>query len=188
MNEIVESARSVPMSWRALFEGIPGRLVGGDVGSVGAVGEAHDDSRQVKPGDVFVAVRGRSVDGHDFAAKAIAQGAVALVVEREISGAAVPQLIVENAAAVLGILVARSKGDPAAQLTLIGITGTNGKTTTTYLVESIVSAAGWLAVKASAMAARAVQGDFMQSLRSGKDWWGLTRGSGRPGCCGAAQA
>lgn len=142
MNEIVESARSVPMSLRALFEGIPGRLVGGDVGSVGAVGEAHDDSRQVKPGDVFVAVRGRSVDGHDFVAKAIAQGAVAVVVEREISGAAVPQLIVENAAAVLGILVARSKGDPAAQLTLVGITGTNGKTTTTYLVESIVSAAG----------------------------------------------
>lgn len=142
MNEIVEAARSVPMSLRVLFEGIPGRLAGPDVGDVGSVGEAHDDSRQVKAGDVFVAVRGRSVDGHNFVEKAIAQGAVAVVVERELPGVRVPQLIVENAAAVLGILVARSKGDPAAQLTLVGITGTNGKTTTTYLVESIVSAAG----------------------------------------------
>lgn len=145
MNEIVESARSVTMSLRALFEGISGRLVspeGAEIGALGTVGAVHDDSRQVKPGDVFVAVRGRSVDGHDFVAKAIGLGAVAVVVERELPGLAVPQLVVASAAAVLGVLVARSKGEPAARMTLVGITGTNGKTTTSYLVESILKAAG----------------------------------------------
>ncbi len=140
MNEIVESARSVTMSLRSLFDGIAGQLVGG--GEDVVAGAVHDDSRQVKPGDVFVAVRGRSVDGHDFVDTAIAGGAVAVVVERELWSVKVPQLIVENAAAVLGILVGRSKGEPAAQLTLVGITGTNGKTTTTFLVESILKAAG----------------------------------------------
>lgn len=141
------------MSLRALLEGISGRWVGASgaasgaaidaaIDEIGEVHEVHDDSRQVKPGDVFVAVRGRSVDGHDFAAKAMAQGAAALVVERELPGATVPQLVVDNAAAALGVLVARRKGDPAKQLTLVGITGTNGKTTTSFLVESIVKAAG----------------------------------------------
>lgn len=140
MNEIVESARSVTMTLRSLFDGISGQLVGG--GEDVVVGAVHDDSRQVKPGDVFVAVRGRSVDGHDFVDTALGRGAVAIVVERELAWVKVPQLIVENASAVLGILVGRSKGEPAAQLTLVGITGTNGKTTTTYLVESILKAAG----------------------------------------------
>jgi MurE/MurF fusion protein len=144
MNEIVESARSVAMSLRSLFDGISGRFAGleGGAGEVAAVGDVHDDSRQVQPGDVFVAVRGRSVDGHAFVATAVSRGAIAVVVERELPDVAVPQFVVASAAEVLGLLVARSKGSPAQHLTLVGITGTNGKTTTTYLVESIVAAAG----------------------------------------------
>ncbi len=150
MNEIVESARSVTMSLRALFDGISGRWVGegGGIGEGGGgpeevgVGAVHDDSRQIQAGDVFVAVRGRSVDGHAFVDTAIGRGAAAIVVERQLPAVKLPQFLVEDAAAVLGILVARSKGDPAARMTLVGITGTNGKTTTTFLVESILAAMG----------------------------------------------
>ena len=65
-----------------------------------------------------------------------------MVVERAQPGLAVPQLVVADAALTLGLLVARRAGDPAARMTLVGITGTNGKTTTSFLVESILSAAG----------------------------------------------
>jgi MurE/MurF fusion protein len=142
MNEIEEPARSVIMTLRLLFEGIPGRLIGDSAGNrASVVNSVQDDSRKIKPGDVFVAVRGRQVDGHDFVAVAVARGASAVVVEREFPGLAVPQLIVENAAVALGTLVGRSMGRPAEHLSLIGITGTNGKTTTSFVVESILAAA-----------------------------------------------
>jgi murE/murF fusion protein len=99
------------------------------------------DSRMVEAGDVYVAVRGMRADGHAFVPAAIARGAAAVVVEHELD-VAVPQLIVADGAAALGRLIARSLGDPARAMTLVGITGTNGKTTTTYLVESILAAAG----------------------------------------------
>ncbi|MEZ4362686.1 MAG: UDP-N-acetylmuramoyl-L-alanyl-D-glutamate--2,6-diaminopimelate ligase [Kofleriaceae bacterium] len=132
------------MSLRALFDGIAGELhePSGAGAAPAAIGAVHDDSRQVRPGDVFVAVRGRSVDGHDFLARVIEAGAAAVVVERLQPGLAVPQLVVADAAATLGVLVGRSHGDPAARLGLVGITGTNGKTTTSYLVEAILRAAG----------------------------------------------
>jgi murE/murF fusion protein len=100
----------------------------------------QDDSRRVAKGDLFVAVKGMSVDGHDFAAKAVEQGAAALVVERRLR-LKVPQLIVEDAGYALGILAAHAAGNPGDRLSTVGITGTNGKTTTSYMVEAMLQAA-----------------------------------------------
>nr|MBA3820774.1 UDP-N-acetylmuramoyl-L-alanyl-D-glutamate--2,6-diaminopimelate ligase [Deltaproteobacteria bacterium] len=129
------------MTLRDLIDSLAGsaRLIGDASGQVGAV---RSDSRAIEPGDVYVAVRGLRADGHAFVPTALAQGAAAIVVERELEGVVGPQVIVPNGAAALGVLVGRALGDPAKQLVLVGITGTNGKTTTTYLVESILVAAG----------------------------------------------
>ncbi|MCE9579054.1 MAG: UDP-N-acetylmuramoyl-L-alanyl-D-glutamate--2,6-diaminopimelate ligase [Deltaproteobacteria bacterium] len=127
------------MQLRTLIDGLEGARLDGD-GAV-LVRAVHDDSRRIEPGDLFVAARGGRVDGHDFVATAIARGAVAIVVERRLE-VAVPQVIVPNGRRALGALVARSKGSPAAAMTMVGVTGTNGKTTTTYLIESILAAAG----------------------------------------------
>src|SRR5688500_6010224 len=107
-----------------LIQVLSARVVGDAAVEVGAV---RDDSRAVANGDVFVAVRGRRADGHAFVGAAVAAGAAALVVERPVD-AAVPQVVVENAAEALGVLTARAAGRPAAQMALVGITGTNGKT------------------------------------------------------------
>jgi murE/murF fusion protein len=114
---------------------------GGDTGDL-EIGAVRADSREVIAGDLFVAVRGRRSDGHAFVAQAIARGAAAVVVEHELAGLGVPQVVVPDGAFALGCLTGRAAGDPARRLALVGITGTNGKTTTTYLVESIVAAAG----------------------------------------------
>ncbi|SPF35775.1 UDP-N-acetylmuramoyl-L-alanyl-D-glutamate--2, 6-diaminopimelate ligase [Candidatus Desulfosporosinus infrequens] len=94
------------------------------------------DSRCVQPGDLFACVPGFQVDGHDFATRAIASGAVALVVERLLPFD-VPQIMVANVRQVLGFLAAQVYGCPSEQLELVGVTGTNGKTTITYLIEKI---------------------------------------------------
>jgi len=127
------------MTLRQLIAGLPGaRLIGDGNVDVRAV---HEDSRKVEAGDVFVAVKGLRSDGHAFVKMAVERGAAAVVVEREVD-AKVPQVVVPSTSRALGHLVARLLGNPAASMTLIGITGTNGKTTTTFLVESILKAAG----------------------------------------------
>ncbi len=128
------------MTLRDLIDGLTGARLIGD-GAVD-VSKVTADSREVGKGDVFVALKGMRSDGHAFVPTAIEKGAAAVVVEQEQPGVSVPQVIVPAGAAALGVLVAKSLGDPAKQMTLIGITGTNGKTTTTYLVESILRAAG----------------------------------------------
>jgi murE/murF fusion protein len=126
------------MMLRQLIADLPGaRLIGADR----EVRSVQDDSRKVEAGDVFVAVKGLHVDGHEFVAKAIERGAGAIVVERELE-VTVPQVVVASTATALGLLVGKSLGDPGKAMTLIGVTGTNGKTTTTYLVEAILRAAG----------------------------------------------
>src|SRR5918999_616148 len=108
--------------------------------STRATGLAHD-SRKVTHGDLFVCVPGRTTDGHDHASQALGAGAIALVVERPLSAGA-PELVVTDARKALGRLAAELLRRPAEALELIGVTGTNGKTTTAYLLESILRAAG----------------------------------------------
>lgn len=102
------------------------------------------DSRTVAPGALFFCVRGQTQDGHDHAGRAVEAGAAALVVEHEVPlpGRRVPQLVVGNCRAAMGTLAAPFFGDPSRVVAVAGVTGTNGKTTTTYLLESIFRASG----------------------------------------------
>ncbi|MEA2348009.1 MAG: UDP-N-acetylmuramoyl-L-alanyl-D-glutamate--2,6-diaminopimelate ligase, partial [Thermoleophilaceae bacterium] len=98
-------------------------------------------SRDVAPGALFFCVPGFRTDGHDFAPDAIQRGAVALVVERPL-GLDVPEVEVTDARAAMAAVAARFNGDPTATLRMCGITGTNGKTTTAYLVRDLLEGAG----------------------------------------------
>ena len=107
---------------------------------VPCAGVTHD-SRQVRPGVVFVALRGLKADGADFAPQAIAAGAAAVVAERE-GSASVPWIAVKDARVALAWLAAEYFEHPSRRMQVVGITGTNGKTTTSYLVNAIFEAAG----------------------------------------------
>jgi UDP-N-acetylmuramoyl-L-alanyl-D-glutamate--2,6-diaminopimelate ligase len=103
-------------------------------------GVTHD-SRRVEPGMVFVALRGLKEDGVRFAPQAIAAGAIAVVAETPGSGG-LPWIVVRDARLALALLAAEFFGHPSRQMQVVGITGTNGKTTTSYLVSAIFEAAG----------------------------------------------
>src|SRR5512143_1763480 len=90
------------------------------------------DSRSVRPGEVYVAVRGSQADGHRFVPDAVRRGAVAVVVEQA-QQAGVPEIVVRDGRRAALTLGAAWYGHPARRLTLVGVTGTNGKTTTTGL-------------------------------------------------------
>src|SRR5688572_33344954 len=98
------------------------------------------DNRLVGPGSLFFCVPGFTRDGHDFAPDAIARGAAALVVARPL-GLGVPEVRVEDVRSAMAVAAARFYGDPTARLPVVGITGTNGKTTTAFLVRSLMEAA-----------------------------------------------
>jgi UDP-N-acetylmuramoyl-L-alanyl-D-glutamate--2,6-diaminopimelate ligase len=100
------------------------------------------DSRAVSPGCLFFCIPGAVADGHDFAIDAISAGAAALVVERPLD-VAVPQVIVGSVREAIGPMAAELFGHPGAAMTLVGVTGTNGKTTSTYLLEAVFRTAGW---------------------------------------------
>ncbi len=100
------------------------------------------DSRQVKPGNLFVCISGFAVDGHKFARSAVEQGALAIVAERDLGDIGVTCIQVPNSRLALAHLAAEFYGHPDQKFCLIGITGTNGKTTTTYLVKSVLEAMG----------------------------------------------
>ncbi len=102
------------------------------------------DSRSVQPGDVYCCVRGQTFDGHKFIDDAVARGAVAVVVDAPASTVrpGVVVVSVKNVRDVLGPIASRMFSHPAASLTMVGITGTNGKTSTTELLASILRAAG----------------------------------------------
>jgi UDP-N-acetylmuramoyl-L-alanyl-D-glutamate--2,6-diaminopimelate ligase len=114
-----------------------------DIGGLAVTGVTHD-SRRVRPGDLYAALPGSSAHGARYAARAVDAGAVAVLTDA--AGAAmidgVPVLVVADARAVLGRVAARVYGEPARDLLVVGVTGTNGKTTTSYLVESGLRAAG----------------------------------------------
>jgi UDP-N-acetylmuramoyl-L-alanyl-D-glutamate--2,6-diaminopimelate ligase len=122
------------------------------------------DSREVVPGALFCCVPGDATDGHDHAAEAVASGAVALVVERALD-LPVPQAVVASVRAEIGPLSAELHGHPSRRLRLIGVTGTNGKTTTTYLVEAIARAAGEAAGVIGTVATR-IAGEEMPQPRT----------------------
>jgi UDP-N-acetylmuramoyl-L-alanyl-D-glutamate--2,6-diaminopimelate ligase len=105
------------------------------------VGELAYDSRAVIPGTLFFCVEGAREDGHAFAAEAIERGAVALVVERPL-GVTVPQLVVDDTRAAMAVAAVAFYDHPSRELTVAGVTGTNGKTTTCFLLFAIFAAAG----------------------------------------------
>lgn len=108
-----------------------------------------EDSRQVKPGSVFVAIKGEHYDGHQFVRQAQKQGAVGVVVEEGFEthdppGGEIPSALirVKNSRKALGLLAAKLSGMPSAHLRMVGVTGTNGKTTVTHLAKSLLEVQG----------------------------------------------
>lgn len=104
------------------------------------------DSREVRPGTLFVALAGATRDGHAFIATAVAAGAAAVLLDRsrvaEFANLTVPLLVVDDTRAALGLLAAAFYRHPARELAMVGITGTNGKTTTSFLLEAVLRNAG----------------------------------------------
>ncbi|TML33225.1 MAG: UDP-N-acetylmuramoyl-L-alanyl-D-glutamate--2,6-diaminopimelate ligase [Actinobacteria bacterium] len=105
------------------------------------IGDLAYDARAAGPGSLFFCVPGTRADGHDFAADAVANGAVALVVERPVD-LDVPQLVVPDVRRAMAPLAEEFFGRPSEELQVAGVTGTNGKTTTAFLLYSILAAAG----------------------------------------------
>ncbi|ASV66042.1 UDP-N-acetylmuramoyl-L-alanyl-D-glutamate--2,6-diaminopimelate ligase [Cytobacillus kochii] len=101
----------------------------------------ENDNRKVEEGSLFVCIKGYTVDGHDFAASAVEKGAVAVISEKELS-LKVPVIVVKSTRRALSLLSDAFYGQPSQQLHLIGVTGTNGKTTTTHIIDKILSDAG----------------------------------------------
>lgn len=128
----------------ASIDRVPGRVSRNAVPSVGVCGVAYD-SRRVRPGDVFVAYNGFHTDGHRHIADALARGAAAVVYEDATfdDQLTVPALRVTNARPALGYIAAAIAGYPAQRLRVVGITGTDGKTTTTYLTAAALDRAGF---------------------------------------------
>ncbi|MBA5865702.1 MAG: UDP-N-acetylmuramoyl-L-alanyl-D-glutamate--2,6-diaminopimelate ligase [Nitrospira sp. CR1.3] len=101
-----------------------------------------DDSRAVAAGSLFMAVRGERVDGHAFIAQALQAGAVGVVTQAPVEAGTLPYVRVSDSRKALGYMGSRFYGDPSARLTMVGVTGTNGKTTTTYLCKALLEGIG----------------------------------------------
>lgn len=121
----------------AMTENIKHRLVGSDA----EITEIAYDSRKVKPGMLFCCINGTYKDGHEYAESAVKAGAAALLVERELPFD-VPQIIVENSRVAMAEIAENFFGHPLEGIPVVGITGTNGKTTTTYMIKAICEKAG----------------------------------------------
>jgi UDP-N-acetylmuramoyl-L-alanyl-D-glutamate--2,6-diaminopimelate ligase len=129
------------MTLRTLLDPIEARDVQGSLDV--EIGGIAYDSRRVRPGDAFFALTGTRVDGAAFARQALAAGAVALVVGKDVAADGVTVVRVVEPRRALALAAARFHGRPDRALKIVAITGTNGKTTTTYLLEAIFRAAGW---------------------------------------------
>jgi UDP-N-acetylmuramoyl-L-alanyl-D-glutamate--2,6-diaminopimelate ligase len=129
-----------PVPLHTLIAAVPDAIIRGDEAVL--VTDVAFDSRDASPGSLFFCVPGLHVDGHAFAASAVDAGASVLVVERWLDVDA-PQALVPSVRRAMGPVSAVAFGRPASAMTTVGITGTNGKTTVTYLLASIFRAAGW---------------------------------------------
>lgn len=126
------------MRLKELLEGIPVLSATADLEM--EISDVCYDSRAVKPGGLFVAMTGFAVDGHDFIEKALEAGAVAVLCQRA-PGGEIPYVQVEDSRRALAVAGANFFGHPAGGMTMVGVTGTNGKTTTTYLLKAILEQA-----------------------------------------------
>ena len=129
-----------PVPLEQMARVVPGSRIRGDAGIL--ISDVAFDSREVAPGSVFFCIPGRQADGHGYAAAAVKAGAVAVVVERPMD-VDVPQVVVPSVRQAMGPMSSSAFNDPAASMTTVGVTGTNGKTTVTYVLEAIFHAAGW---------------------------------------------
>jgi UDP-N-acetylmuramoyl-L-alanyl-D-glutamate--2,6-diaminopimelate ligase len=128
------------------------------------------DSRRVEQGDMFVAIRGTTADGHEFVEQAIARGATAVVTDTPIADAGdAAVVVVDDTSKMLAGLASRFYGDPADRLHLCGITGTNGKTSTAHMYRSIVEASGWGAVGIIGTLGHGVGGDLKKTAHTTPD-------------------
>jgi UDP-N-acetylmuramoyl-L-alanyl-D-glutamate--2,6-diaminopimelate ligase len=136
-------AHPTPRRLAELLSAVPGLVVQGDIDELVVTGCTHD-SRQVRPGDLYAALPGAHAHGAAFADQAVADGAVAVLTDAEgaVGLGAIPALVADEPREVLGHVAAWVHGNPAAELTLVGVTGTNGKTTTSFMVEAGLRAAG----------------------------------------------
>lgn len=131
-----------PISLFKLIESLPiSWLLRGELPAV-EVNSIQFDSRKITSGDIFVAFSGGNTDGHEFIINAIDKGAIAVVGTRDITGLSVPYLRVEDSREALAYLAAAFYDHPARKLTMIGVTGTDGKTTTSNLIYEILKAGG----------------------------------------------
>ncbi len=132
------------MKLSQIIEGLGAVRLAGPAPETVQVGSVSADSRAVAPGTLFVAVRGARHDGHAFLAEAAAAGAAAALVEAPpaVLPPELPVWQVPSSRRALGLACARIQGSPAEALELVGVTGTNGKTTVTHLVEAVARAAG----------------------------------------------
>jgi UDP-N-acetylmuramoyl-L-alanyl-D-glutamate--2,6-diaminopimelate ligase len=145
-----------------LVRGVPDARLDGD-GEVDITGIAYD-SRHVGPGDLFVAVQGLHVDGHHYVSDAVAKGAAAIAVERDVKvRAGVPVVHLGSTRVGLAELAAEFYGRPSRRLKLAGITGTDGKTTVTHMAEHVLQASGIVAGAMSTVAFK-VSGREMDNL------------------------
>lgn len=117
-----------------------------------SVADVTHDSRAVGPGSLFVAIPGEQHDGHDYVDRAIAAGAAAIIVEHDVASPS--QIVVPDARAALPWAAAAVYGDPSHRLAVVGVTGTNGKTTVTHILEQIVITAGSTAAIVGTVGAR----------------------------------
>ncbi|MHB8049701.1 MAG: UDP-N-acetylmuramoyl-L-alanyl-D-glutamate--2,6-diaminopimelate ligase [Coriobacteriia bacterium] len=129
------------MDTKSLSHLLEGMAAQGDARAAQGISGVAYRSDLTRPGDVFFCIPGFQRDGHEFAADAVAHGAVAVVCERTVE-VAVPQIIVPDARRALAVAASRFFGQPSRRLSIAGVTGTNGKTTTTYLIDSVLRCTG----------------------------------------------